>query len=108
MKIVKKGRPSEVHWSMKFEDQQFTVTSFYSGDSAANFLDFRFDKNKNHATLLGLMPAKGKTRLPALLHLPDMGTFRLTADVPGAIVNYDAGRYQGKGHISVQIPGRCR
>ncbi len=105
VKIVKKGKPSEVHWSLKFEDQQFTVTSFHSGDSAANFLDFRFDKNKNHATLLGLMPLKGKTRLPALLHLPDMGTFRFTSDKPGAVVDYNAGRYQGRGHISVQIPG---
>jgi hypothetical protein len=105
VKIVKKGRPSEVLWSLKFEDQQFTVTSFHSGVSSANFPDFRFDKNKNHATLLGLMPVKGKTKLPALLHLPDMGTFRLTSDKPGAVVNYNAGRYQGRGHISVQLPG---
>ena len=62
VKIVKKGKPSEVHWSLKFEDQQFTVTSFHSGDSAANFLDFRFDKNKNHATLLGLMPAQRENK----------------------------------------------
>ena len=34
-----------------------------------------------------------------------MGTFRLTSDKPGAVVDYNAGRYQGRGHISVQIPG---
>ena len=103
VEIVNKERPSEVLWSLDFEDSQFTVKACNPGSPVPDYLDFRFDKNKNHATLLGLMPAKEKTRLPAILHLPDMGTFSLSSDKPGTLVDYSAGRYQGKGHISVKI-----
>jgi len=103
VEIVNKERPSEVLWSMNFEDRQFTVKACNPGSPVTDYLDFRFDKNKNHATLLGLMPSKETTKLPAILHLPDMGTFSLSSDKAGTLVDYSAGRYQGKGHISVKI-----
>ena len=47
----------------------------------------------NHATLLGLVkPGELKTSLPAVLHLPDMGSFRITCNVPGQKLDYDAQR----------------
>jgi len=105
VKICTKNGSAKTLWLLKFEERQFTVISYYTDDQVQQDFDLRFDKNKNHATLLGLMSGRGKTRLPALLHLPDMGTFRLEADQPDAIVDYDARRYQGKGHISVKLPG---
>ena len=84
VKICRKGS-GKPHWLIKFEEQQFKVTSYYRNDTTGQGLEFRFDKRKNHATLLGLMEGKRKTRLPAVLHLPDMGTFQIRADFPGLL-----------------------
>jgi len=105
VKIFSKKGTGKTEWLLKFEEKRFSVVSYYTNDQAKQNFDLRFDKNKNHATLLGIMTGRGKTKLPAILHLPDMGTFRLEADQPGAIVDYDARRYQGKGHIYVTLPG---
>lgn len=102
--ITKIGNKREVLYLLEFEGKQFTVTVFNRNIPEEVCLDFRFDKNKNHATLLGMMPAMRTTRIPAILHLPDMGSFKITADKQDMFLRYDAGRYQGKGHISVQIP----
>ena len=105
IKICLKGSPGKAEWLLKFEEQGFTVTSWYRNDTTNHHIDFRFDKKKNHATLLGLMTGKRKTSLPALLHLPDMGTFQLRSDLPDAIVDYDASRHEGNEFISVRLPG---
>ncbi|MDY0100229.1 MAG: hypothetical protein RBR81_13615 [Bacteroidales bacterium] len=104
VKIVRKGDSDKSQWLMKFTEREFTFTSRFTNDSIKADITFRFDKNKNHATLLGLMTEKRKTNLPALVHLPDMGTLKLEADQPDVIVDYDARRYQGKGYISVKLP----
>ena len=63
----------------------------------------------NRATLLGLINDGGSVRLPAILHLPDRGTFRITSNKPGApALPYDAVR-QPKGqrendYVKVTIP----
>ena len=63
----------------------------------------------NRATLLGLINDGGSVRLPAILHLPDRGTFRITSNKPGApALPYDAVR-QPKGqrendYVRVTIP----
>lgn len=104
VKICRKGSNGKACWLMKFEEDEFTVSSLYRNDTTDHYIDFRFDKKKNHATLLGLMTGKRKTRLPALLHLPDMGTFQVRSDQTGAIVDYDASRRQGNEFISVRLP----
>jgi hypothetical protein len=105
VRICRKGSPEKAGWLFKFEEKGFKMVSFYENDTIAQGIEFLFDKQKNHATLLGLMEGRGTTRLPALLHLPDMGTFKVSADLPDVTVSYDARRYQGKGHISVRLPG---
>jgi hypothetical protein len=104
VKICRKGSGNP-HWLLKFEKKQFKVVSYYRNDTTEQGLEFRFDKRKNHATLLGLMEEKRKTRLPAVLHLPDMGTFQIKADLPGTTVNYDASRHPGNEFISLTLPG---
>jgi hypothetical protein len=91
-------------WNFTFEENKFSITSFYEKNCAAGGIDLRFDKNKNNATLLGIMKFKNKTRLPALLHFPDMGTFQLSADMPAVDVDYDASRKEGNNYISIVLP----
>lgn len=102
--IYVKDAPGNAVWVFNFEEKMFTVTSNYSQGIPVNGIDFRFSKYENHATLLGLMTGKQKTRLPAVFHFPDMGTFRLVADKPGIIVDYDASRNEGENYISVVLP----
>ncbi len=103
-RICKKGAPGKAAWVFNFDEKGFSATSGYKKDDAAKGIEFRFDKRKNHATLLGVMAEKNKTLLPAVLHLPDMGTFQIRADRQGTIVDYDASRNVGENFISVILP----
>jgi hypothetical protein len=102
--IYKKGEAGRAEWEFKFNEKKFTITSYYGKDNPVKGIDFRFSKNANHTTLLGVMVSEKKTRLPAVLHLPDMGTFQLTADKHDIIVDYDASRKQSENYISVVLP----
>ena len=67
-----------------------------------------FNPHLNHATLLGLINEDGSVRLPALLHLPDLGTFRVTSSA-GLALGYDALRYshreqQGDDYVRITFP----
>jgi len=104
VQIRKKGNKGDAEWTLKFEPQKFSICSAYNKSSRTNDLCFTFDKHKNHTTLLGTMPEKKKTRLPAILHLPDMGTFRITTSIPGCLANYDASRKKGASFISIGLP----
>lgn len=37
----------------------------------------KFNQRKNHATVLGLVPEKNKISTPCIIHLPDMGSFKV-------------------------------
>lgn len=105
VQVLRKGTSKVAEWTFKFSDKQFTVQTNFSTENPQATLDFRFDQRKNHTTLLGLMPDRKKTVLPAVLHLPDMGTFQLTADQPNSCVDFDASRKKGNKYVSVKLPG---
>ena len=102
--IYIKGNTGKALWVFNFDEKKFSITSNYIQDNPSKGIDFRFSKLENHTTLLGVMVSKQKTRLPAVLHLPDMGTFQVVADKPGVIVDYDASRQEGENYISVVLP----
>jgi hypothetical protein len=102
--IYRKGISGLPLWRFEFDKEKFTMTSNYLKENTVKGLDLRFDKKKNHTTLLGIMVKKNETRLPALIHFPDMGTFRLEADKPNVTVGYDASRKEGENFISVGLP----
>ncbi len=108
VQICKKGASGTAEWIFKFEEKKFTVSSNYNPDNILKGIDFRFDKRKNHTTLLGSMTEKKKTKLPAVLHFPDMGTFRITASTNGSLVNFDASRKKGDSFISVNLPAASK
>jgi hypothetical protein len=103
VQICPKGERDNPRWGLQCEQKKFVLTSFPSGSDDRAAVTFRFDKHKNHATLLGLMPGKRKTALPAVLHMPDMGSLRVSAGV-GVLVDYNARRNQAEEFISVSLP----
>ena len=87
-------------WTFEFSTQQIHLSSSYSIESPPSPLVLNFDAGINHATLLGLINEDGSVRLPALLHLPDHGTFRITSHPgQGLALGYDAKRFEGAKNV---------
>ncbi len=81
-------------WSFEFSPKQIRLHSSYSPDHPPEPIVLNFDSYDHHPTLLGLMNDDGSVRLPALLHLPDAGTFRITSSAGNNIsLPYDAKRF---------------
>jgi hypothetical protein len=66
-------------WAIETSARQMSIQSSSEGKDSAPPLVMDFDLQLCHATLLGLLNDDGSVRLPALLHLPDHGTFRITS-----------------------------
>ncbi len=78
-------------WTFEFSPRRIVMRSTYSAQNPPPNLLLDFDPHINRATLLGLVNNDGSVRLPAMLHLPDRGTFRITSGTPRApALPYDA------------------
>lgn len=78
-----------------------------SFDGATNFPPFTltFNQRSNHATLLGLMkPGERRMSLPCVLHLPDMGSCRITCNVRDWKLDYDARRFVPQPFVKISFP----
>jgi len=100
-------------WIFATSPRQMRFESSYSGKGPVPALVMDFDLQLCHATLLGLMNDDGSVRLPALLHLPDHGTFRITASAtPGLSLGYELVPYpaprQKEKFLRVTFPGGSR
>ena len=92
-------------WEFEFGKKSFLIRSRYAEGQPAQPLVLTFDQHANHATLLGLMPPhEHLVVLPALLHLPDMGSVRITASAPGWKLDYDARRNVPKAFVRISFP----
>jgi len=96
-------------WTFEFSARSLHLHSAYTAENPPPALVLNFNPHINHATLLGMMNDDGSVRLPALLHLPDQGTFRITSSVgAGLALGYDAFRYpegqQGGDYVKVTFP----
>jgi hypothetical protein len=81
-------------WTFVFSAQQIRLHSNYSAQNPPAPLVLNFNSFNVHPTLLGLMNKDGSVRLPALLHIPDHGTFRITAIASKELsLGYDAQRF---------------
>lgn len=104
VQLLEEGTKS-AHWTFKFKEKAFTIASVYLATGKMNTIDFLFDQHLNYITLLGWMTERKKVWLPAILHLPDMGTFQLTADQDKTWIGYDASRKKEDNFISIELPG---
>jgi hypothetical protein len=82
-------------WTFDFSPKQIRLRSHFSVANPAPPLVLTFNSYLNHATLLGILNGDGSVRLPALLHLPDLGSFRIIASRAGGLaLGYDAVRHE--------------
>jgi hypothetical protein len=81
---------SPATWSFDVADNRLVIRSAWSSFRAPQPLVLNFDPILCHPTLLGLFDDDGRVRLPALLHFPDHGTFRITTNSRGLALGYDA------------------
>ncbi len=85
-------------WTFEFSTRHIHLGSRVAGNAVPPPLVLTFDPYFNHATLLGILNADSSVRLPALLHLPDLGTMRITTSTAGVTaLGYDAQRLHGHG-----------
>ncbi len=109
------GRPASDPpvWAFDFSLRDIHLRSSYSGGNPLPPLVLDFDPHVNHATLLGRMNDDGSVPLPAVLHLPDLGSFRVTSTrAEGLSLGYDALRYpeaqQGDDYVRVTFPAASK
>ncbi len=82
-------------WTFEFSQKTIHLTSNYSAQNPPAPMLMNINVNITRATLLGLMNKDGSVRLPALLHWPDQGTFRITSpEEKGLSLGYDAFRHK--------------
>ena len=93
-------------WSVCCDGRTVTLRSDHAEGVEAPPFTLTFDQKANHATLLGLMqPGERRMALPCVLHLPDMGSVRITCSVAGAKLDYDARRWKVPAlFVSVAFP----
>lgn len=81
-------------WHVTCKESGLTLHSDCVGGIEAPPFSLTFNQKANHATLLGLMqPGERRMALPCVLHLPDMGSVRITCNIPGVKLDYDARRW---------------
>jgi hypothetical protein len=81
-------------WTFAFSARQIHLRSHFAGGNPPPPVVLNFDSYINHATLLGHINDDGSVPLPALLNLPDLGTFRITSSpAKGLALGYDAFRH---------------
>jgi hypothetical protein len=96
-------------WEFEFSQKTFLIRSRFTEGQATPPLVLTFDQHSNHATLLGLMPPHEQyVLLPAVLHLPDMGSVRITSDAPDPKLDYDARRSVPRPFVRISFPPATR
>ncbi|MEI9944992.1 MAG: hypothetical protein WDN26_12345 [Chitinophagaceae bacterium] len=91
-------------WESKIAKKSFTITSKYQQNYTQPFL-FNIEQHLNHATLLGMTGEGNDTiSLPAILHLPDMGTLRVTSNIDHIKVKVTAKRFIEHPYVRLEFP----
>jgi hypothetical protein len=100
-------------WALEIGRQEIRLESHWSADDPPEPLVLEAENSICHVTLLGRMEADGSVQLPAIMHFPDQGSFRISA-IPKAIkaLGYatgpgDMGANQAKA-VKITFPGATR
>lgn len=98
------GKAAKV-WSIEAGEKVLTLRSEYTVAAPIPPFALAFNQKSNHATLLGMMAAgERRMSLPCVLHLPDMGTMRITCDATGTKLDNDARRREGTPFVRMAFP----
>jgi hypothetical protein len=66
-------------WALEVGRQEVRLESHWSADDPPEPLVLEAENSICHVTLLGRMEPDGSIRLPAIMHFPDQGSFRISA-----------------------------
>jgi hypothetical protein len=85
--------PGHPVWEMRCAGDTLQMRSLFRPGGVAHDLTWKFDPHVTHATLLGHVTPAGDIALPAVLHLPGMGSLRAYArGNDAAVLRYVAHR----------------
>ena len=91
-------------WSFAFTAKEIVIRAAAPADNIAEPVVLNLDPSNTHSTLLGMVTDEGNIRLPALLHFPAHGTFRITGTTRDPVLAYDASRDHGDNFVRVTFP----
>ncbi len=99
------GLPANAGWTFEFSPRRIVIRTRAQAGVALKPLVITFQQLINHATLLGrLAKAPRQMRLPCILHLPDLGTARITCNVESVSMGYDALRFVKTPFVQITFP----
>jgi hypothetical protein len=90
-------------WSFEFGQKTIHLISQWSESDPPEPLIVDFDQKHCHATLLSIIESECRATMPALLHLPSQGTFRISSQPAKLKLDYDARRAIGP-FVKVSFP----
>ena len=92
-------------WAIEIKTKEILFESHWSADDPPEPLLLDADTSVSHVTLLGLMATNGSIRLPAIMHFPDQGSFRISANLDRAgSLDYSATRK----NVKITFPAATR
>ncbi len=97
-------------WEFAETPKGFMLRSYYVKGNLPWVI--RFDQTKNHATMLGIIPEKDKVNLPGVLHMPDMGSFRVRSEQV-KVIGYEGRRFtadqaHARKYVQLSFPAATR
>jgi hypothetical protein len=99
------GRVSSAGWTFTCHAKRFVIRCTAESGVILDPLTITFNQLSNHATLLGRMEkSRQAMQIPCVLHLPDLGTIRITCNVPGVSLGYDALRFVKTPYVAITFP----
>lgn len=95
-------------WSIEVRSKEIILESHWSAADPPEPLTVNADNNLCHVTLLGLMNSDGSIQLPAIMHFPDRGSFRISGEPkPMGPLGFKASADQAK-VVQMSLPGATR
>ena len=104
------GSPTKDCWTFQFAPKHIVIRSMATAGALLDPLVVTFkqlakNNRANHATLLGRMEkSRQQMRLPCVLHMPDLGTARITCNVEHIGLGYDAQRRDTPQFVEITFP----
>ncbi|WP_430817178.1 MGH1-like glycoside hydrolase domain-containing protein [Carboxylicivirga sp. RSCT41] len=83
------GNEEKAAWEFILTESGFNLKSNFVENNVP--WEIKFDQHKNHITVLGIVPDKNKIETPCVMHLPDMGSFKVRSEQVG-ILDYTSCR----------------
>lgn len=80
-------------WEFTATEKKIVIRSANQGGATIPPFEIMMAQKKNHSTVLGRMNAAQQVAFPCILHLPGMGSFRISCNQPGVTLWYDAFRF---------------